>query len=166
MNVTAIAVTTLALVMSMYAGSCTRAVKPEDLDKLGTVSVQIKAQPFQLWVADEWPEQERGLMFVTVERMAPLADGTGRGMIFVFDHEQPLSFWMKNTIIPLDIAYVDSKGTVLNTYTMAALDERAGQYPSNGAARYAIEVNAGVWSRIGLHGGDRIELPSGVLKGK
>jgi len=47
---------------------------------------------------------------------------------------------------------------------MAPLDERTGQYPSGSPAKYAIEVNAGVWGRIGLHPGDALEIPSPVLK--
>ena len=71
---------------------------------------------------------------------------------------------MKNTIIPLDIAYVDSQGKIVKTYTMAALDDRIGQYTSDAPARYAIEVNAGVWDRLGVTAGDRIEIPSTLLK--
>jgi uncharacterized membrane protein (UPF0127 family) len=71
-------------------------------------------------------------------------------MIFAFDRAHTLNFWMKNTIIPLDIAYLDSKGVVVATHTMAPLDERSGQYSSGSPAQYAIEVNAGVWGRIGF----------------
>jgi uncharacterized membrane protein (UPF0127 family) len=85
-------------------------------------------------------------------------------MIFVFDHEQHLSFWMKDTIIPLDIAYLDSDGTVVATHTMAPLDERPGQYPSGAPAQYAIEANAQLFRRIGLGAGDRVEIPSSLLK--
>ncbi|MBI1827094.1 MAG: DUF192 domain-containing protein [Planctomycetes bacterium] len=166
MNMTALGVTVLTLMMGVYAASCASSNKPNELDKLGTITIAVKNQSFTLWVADDWQEQERGLMFVTKEQLAPLPDGSERGMIFVFDHERDLTFWMKNTIIPLDIAYLDSKGTVLNTMTMAALDERPNQYPSAGPARFAIEVNAGVWSRIGVHAGDKIELPATLLKHK
>ena len=153
-------VTIMTLLMTLYASSCAPAVAPGELDKLGAIRITIKDQPFSLWIADGYAEQQQGLMHVTAEQMAPLPDKTERGMIFIFDHESELSFWMKNTIIPLDIAYLDAQGGVLNTYTMAALDERIGQYTSNGPARYAIEVNAGVWSRIGLKRGDKIQLPA------
>jgi len=152
-----------SLAMAAYGASCTPR-RVEELDKLGTARVAIKGQAFELWVADDFSKQAQGLMFVTAERMAPLPDGTERGMIFIFDHEQTLNFWMKNTIIPLDIAYLDADGLVVATYTMAPLDERSGQYPSGSPAKYAIEVNAGVWGRIGLHPGDAIEIPSTVLK--
>ncbi len=137
---------------------------PNPLDELGTVDLTIKDRAFRLWIADDYQERLRGLMFVTAEQMAPLPDGTERGMIFVFDHEQQMSFWMKNTIIPLDIAYLDSDGVVLSMYTMIPLDTRVDQYPSREPARFAIEVNAQVFSDIGLNEGDRIEIPSSLLK--
>ena len=132
--------------------------------KLGTIDLTIKGEPFRLWVADDHFEQSQGLMYVTAERMAPLPDGTQRGMIFAFDYERELSFWMRNTIIPLDIAYLDSSGNVVKTYTMAPLDDRPGQYSSIQPARYAIEVNAGVFSRIGLKQGDTLDIPAALLK--
>ena len=66
------------------------------------------------------------MMFITEEQMAPLPDGTERGMLFVFDHSVRDSFWMKNTVIPLDVAYIATDGTVITTYTMAPLDGRHG----------------------------------------
>lgn len=138
--------------------SCTPS-EPNELDKLGLVSVTIKGQATSLWIADEHDERVAGLMFVTSEEMADLPDGTKRGMIFIFEFEQHLSFWMKNTIIPLDIAYLDSTGKVTAIHTMPALDDRSDQYPSGSPARIAIEVNENVWSEIGLEVGDTIALP-------
>ena len=163
MKATIIAVMLPCLIMGLYGASCAPK-RIEELEKLGTVRLSIKQQPFELWIADDITEQTQGLMFVTAERMSPLPDGTERGMIFAFDHEQALNFWMRNTIIPLDIAYLNSDGVVVATYTMAPLDERPGQYPSGSPAKYAIEVNAGVWDRIGLRPGDAIKIPSPVLK--
>jgi len=163
MKATIIAIMLPCLIMGLYGTSC-GPKRVEDLDKLGTVRLTIKQQSFELWIADEGAEQTQGLMFVTAERMSPLADGTERGMIFAFDRAHTLNFWMKNTIIPLDIAYLDSSGVVVATHTMAPLDERAGKYSSHSPALYAIEVNAGVWGRIGLRPGDTIEIPSQVQK--
>ncbi len=138
--------------------SCTPS-QPNELDKLGTVALTIKGRSVNLWIADEHDERVKGLMFVTSEEMADLPDGTKRGMIFVFEFEQHLSFWMKNTIIPLDIAYLDSAGKVLAIHTMPALDDRTGLYSSGSPARFAIEVNENVWAEIGLEVGDTIALP-------
>ncbi len=155
----------LSLAAALHLASCSP-TKPNELDKLGTMKLTIKGQAFELWIADNSTERARGLMEVTAEQMAPLPDGTKRGMLFVFEYEQYMSFWMKNTIIPLDIAYLDSDGKVVATYTMAPLDDRAGQYLSNSPARFAIEVNADVFAKLGVGVGDRIEIPTSVLKGK
>jgi uncharacterized membrane protein (UPF0127 family) len=152
-----------AAVFSAWASGCTPTT-PNELDKLGTLSLTIKGQAFQLWIADEYDEQTRGLMFVTAGQLSSLPDGTRRGMLFAFDREQRLNFWMKNTIIPLDIAYATTDGRVTAIHSMAPLDDRYGQYPSGEPARFAIEVNAGVWREIGLVSGDRIEIPGSVLK--
>lgn len=154
----------LSLAAALHVASCTP-TEPNELDKLGTVKVTIKSQAFELWIADNSTERARGLMEVTAAQMAPLPDGTKRGMLFVFQYEQHLSFWMKNTIIPLDIAYLDSDGKVVTTYTMAPLDDRTGQYLSRSPARFAIEVNANVLAELGVGVGDKIEIPTAVLKG-
>ncbi len=131
---------------------------PNELDQLGTMRLSIKGQEFELWIADEFSETSRGLMHVTAEQMAPLADGTKRGMIFIFSFEQPLAFWMKNTIIPLDIAYLKSDRTVVSVHTMAALDTTS--VPSAAPARFAIEVNADVFISLGVQPGDKFAIPA------
>lgn len=154
----------LGLAAALQLASCTP-TEPNELDKLGTVRLTIGEQPFELWIADDDRERTRGLMFVTAEQMAPLPDGTRRGMLFVFDYEHRMSFYMKNTIIPLDIAYLDSDGIIVATHTMVPLDDRPNQYPSGSPARYAIEVNANVLADLGVDVGDKIEIPTSALKG-
>ncbi len=119
----------------------------------------IKGQEFELWVANSFDEQNKGLMFINAKDMAPLPDGTERGMIFIFPFEQQLGFWMKNTIIPLDIAYARSDGTIVKIHTMTPLDTRRNQYPSGELARFALEVNAGVFAANGIGEGDVIAIP-------
>lgn len=150
------------VVLAVLKTGCTP-TEPNKLDELGTVSMKVNGQSFQLWIADDHNERTRGLMFVTAEEMAALPDGTRRGMLFVFDYEQPLTFWMRNTIIPLDIAYLDDDRKIVAMYTMAALDDRAGQYPSRSPARFAVEVEADVWRELGLEVGDTLEIPPEAL---
>ena len=152
------------LVGLLVADGCSPS-EPNALDKLHKVRMTIKGQAFELWVADQPKVRERGLMLVTRDQMAPLPDGTERGMLFVFDHEQMLSFWMKDTIIPLDIAYVTAADEITSIHTMAPLDERPYQYPSGSPAKYAIEVRANVFIDLGLKAGYRIEIPAAALKG-
>ena len=76
------------------------------------------------------------------------------GMLFVFDQPEPLCFWMKNTLIPLAIAFLQDDGTILNIEEMKpqTLDSHCSLRP----ARYALEMNAGWFAKRGLKPGDRI----------
>ena len=136
--------------------------EPNALDRMRTDIVLIDDHAFNVWIAESAEEVERGLMFVTKEEMAPLANGTERGMLFVFDFERTTGFWMRNTIIPLDIAFIGADGTIVTIHTMVPLDERS--YRPTEPYRYALEVNANVFSRFGIHTGDNIQLPESVLK--
>ena len=95
-------------------------------------------------------ERERGLMGRTA-----LAEDAG--MLFVFDQEQPLSFWMRDTLIPLSIAFIDSEGRIVDIQDMQPLDETP--HTSAGPARYALEVNQGFFKARGIQVGDRAVLP-------
>ena len=89
-------------------------------------------------VADDPDEREQGLMF-----RDHLPEETG--MLFVFEEERPLTFWMKNTHIPLDIFYFDAQGNLVSMVTMKPCkEEPCRQYPSKGSAKYALEVNEGL----------------------
>jgi uncharacterized membrane protein (UPF0127 family) len=133
-----------------------------DLNAMETTTVTINGHRFNVWLARTWKERELGLMQVSASEMAPLPDGTERGMLFVFEYEQPLEFWMKNTIIPLDIAYIRGDGQIVKTYTMSPLDTHL--YPSMMPAMMAIEVNGGVFGRLGIAAGDTVQVPELVLK--
>ena len=85
------------------------------------------------------------------------------GMLFVFDRDQVLSFWMKNTWIPLSIAFLTAQGDILNIHDMQPLNQQP-RYPSSGMARYALEVNQGWFARHRIKPGDRIQLPMKYFK--
>jgi len=68
-----------------------------------------------------------------------------RGMIFVYPHEEYLTFWMKNTYIPLSIAYIGASGKINEIYDMKPIDTSV-VYPAKLPARFALEVNQG-WFR-------------------
>ncbi len=138
--------------------------EPNELDKLRIVRMEIQKQAFELWVAEDDYSRPRGLMFITEKQMEPLKDGTERGMIFSFPHSQQTSFWMKNTIIPLDIIYVTSDGEIVSIYTMTPLDSRHGAYEPAKPYRYAIETRGGKLQALGLKAGDKITIPDAVLK--
>ena len=103
-------------------------------------------------VADDPYERARGLMYRT-------ALGKDRGMLFVYPDEQDLSFWMKNTLIPLSIAYIDSEGHIVDILDMKPLDDKPPQYRSSEPVQYALEVNQGFFEEKGVKVGDRVNLP-------
>ncbi|NOT00580.1 MAG: DUF192 domain-containing protein [Phycisphaerales bacterium] len=144
----------LMMMASMFSG-CSP-TEPNELDKLGVTTVKAKTLTVQAWIADESEERFKGLMFVTAGEMASLPDGHDRGMIFIFQGDQTGGFWMRNTIIDLDIAFIREDGTVVDTFTMKALDESS--YTPRSAYRYALEVNAGVLGKHGIRAGDQVDL--------
>lgn len=76
------------------------------------------------------------------------------GMLFVFDRPQPLAFWMKNTYIPLSIAFVDAAGVIINIEDMRPQDESTHWSQAN--ALYAIEVKQGWFAAKGVGPGGRV----------
>jgi uncharacterized membrane protein (UPF0127 family) len=91
--------------------------------------------------------------------MGRTALGEDKGMLFVFDGEQELSFWMKGTLIPLSVAYMDSEGRIVDIQDMKPLDDEPPHYASAEPAQYALEVNQGFFDERGVEVGDRAELP-------
>jgi uncharacterized protein len=77
------------------------------------------------------------------------------GMLFVFAQSEPLAFWMKNTFVPLSIAYVDTKGVILNIADMKPQDEST--HPSKGPAMFAIEMKQGWFKERGIVAGDKVD---------
>ncbi len=77
------------------------------------------------------------------------------GMLFVFEAPQPLSFWMRNTFIPLSIAFVDSGGKIVNIEDMKPQDESS--HWSRGFALYAIEMKQGWFAAKGIGPGDIVK---------
>lgn len=103
-------------------------------------------------IADTDAERARGLMGRT-----ELAED--RGMLFVFEDEQIRSFWMRDTLIPLSIAFMDSGGRIVDIQDMKPLDDEPPNYVSAEPAQYALEVNQGFFEERGVEVGDRVRLP-------
>jgi hypothetical protein len=98
-------------------------------------------------VARRPDERARGLMF----RESLPAD---HGMLFVFPREEVQQFWMRNTTVPLSIAYADTSGRIVRIADLEPLDERP--VTSLGPARYALEMNRGWFAAHGVAAGDAI----------
>ena len=112
----------------------------------GSVTVNVEVELAQ---TDE--QRSTGLMYRT-----SLEDG--KGMLFIFNEDQVLSFWMKNTLIPLSIAYIASDGRILEIYDMEP--QNLTPVHSSRSVRYALEVPQGWFSRAGLEPGDRLDIQS------
>jgi len=117
---------------------------------LPTIPVEIGGVEFRVEVARSESEKARGLMHRRVL-------GERRGMIFVYDADEHLSFWMKNTKVPLTLAFLARDGEILQVEELKPLSLRPAT--SLRAARYALELPAGSLQRLGVAPGDRVRLP-------
>jgi len=80
----------------------------------------------------------------------------GEGMLFIFERDQILSFWMKNTLIPLSIAYISAEGRILEIYDMEP--GNLDPVKSSRSARYALEVPKGWFNHAGFDIGDKLKI--------
>ena len=110
------------------------------------------AHRFEIEVARTDREREVGLMY---RRSMP----RNHGMLFMFPSEQPVSMWMKNTYIPLDMVFVSHKGRVTNI-ARDAVPMSEAIIPSGPPAFAVIELNAGAARAINLAVGDQVRHPS------
>jgi hypothetical protein len=121
---------------------------------LGEVPLTIRSSNgthrFKVDVAATPEQQERGLMFVK-----SLAGD--RGMIFPYNPPQAVSFWMKNTLIPLDIIFIRSDGTIVRITHAKALDETA--LPSGEPVSVVLEIRGGRAAELGIKEGDVASWP-------
>jgi uncharacterized membrane protein (UPF0127 family) len=120
--------------------------KPGPMDKLDLVTAS-GVHRFSVEIAADDAARAEGLMF-----RQSMADD--HGMLFDFKREQPTSFWMKNTYIPLDMVFMRADGTVVNIAENTVPFSEAS-VPSAAPVRFVLEVNAGVTRRLGLKPGDR-----------
>ncbi len=132
----------------------TLAASARDLDQLyKKEKFKIGSRTIQAYVADTDSRRSDGLMFIT-----RLPENTG--MLFVFEGEQTLSFWMKNTMIPLAIGFIDAKGELVDVQemepakSMVTLD--VPTYQSRKPARFALEMNKGWFAKNGIKKGAKL----------
>lgn len=114
---------------------------------LPAARLTVGAEKITVEVADEPQERSLGLMY----RDSLDAD---TGMLFVYPDEAERSFWMRNTRVPLSIAYIDAKGRIVHIADLAPLDERS--VPSLAPAKYALEMNKGWFAAHGVQVGSTV----------
>lgn len=155
----ALALLTLLLVFVGSGCSGTTAAPeaaPPEAAPPGTIPLTIGEHTLYVELAATMAERQQGLMFR--EEMPP-----NGGMLFVFPAEQPRSFWMKDTPLPLSIAFLDAERRIINIADMQPFDENIT--PSAGPAHYALEVHQGWFAEHGIEAGDvcEFELPADLL---
>lgn len=115
-----------------------------------TVALQVGDDRFVVEVARTPDRRERGLMYRTEL-------GAREGMLFVFDDDRVRGFWMRNTPLPLSIAFLSAGGEILQIESLTPFSEAVVR--SRQPARYALEVNAGAFAEAGAAVGDRVGFP-------
>lgn len=113
----------------------------------GSTRIVVGGHPVTVEVADEEPERQRGLM----HRESLPED---HGMLFVYPAERYLSFWMRNTLIPLDVAFIDATGRIVDIQQMEAQSDES--HTTRAPAMYALEM------RIGWFGDHEVEIGDAV----
>ncbi|MEI6613422.1 MAG: DUF192 domain-containing protein [Chrysiogenales bacterium] len=118
------------------------------------VTIYIQDKPFLAEIADTPEKQSKGLMF----RRSIKDD---YGMLFIFNDEDYRSFWMKNTLISLDIIFLNQGQQIVDMVTSVppCCGDPCPSYDSKFPARYVLEINGGLAKKLKLEIGDKIFLP-------
>ncbi len=135
---------TLFIFSSSYSITKKLPVKKLTITKADSTTIDVLAE-----IAKNPDDRAHGFM-----NRKKIPDGTG--MLFIFEQDQILSFWMKNTPTPLSIAYIDSKGKIRDIYDMKPYSLAPIQ--STSSVRYALEVPQGWFKKNAITVGDGIEL--------
>lgn len=123
--------------------------------KFATRKVKIGATSISVEVADDDVKRAHGLMFR--ERL-----DENTGMIFIFDQPRVQTFWMKNTLIPLSIAFIGQDLTIVDIQEMepaSAVELSPRLYTSSAPAKYALEMNKGWFAKHHVKTGEKIAFP-------
>jgi hypothetical protein len=106
---------------------------------------------FTVEVVDTPETRAQGLMY-----RQELADDAG--MLFDFREERPVSFWMRNTFIPLDMLFIEADGTIRNIHANARPHDTTS-IPSDGPVQFVLEIPGGRSEELGIAAGDMVEHP-------
>ncbi|TNF12450.1 MAG: DUF192 domain-containing protein [Rhodobacteraceae bacterium] len=135
------------LVLAFWAGPGLAACQPGKVELTG----EFGTVAFDVAVADDFAERARGLMFVE-----EMPDTTG--MLFIYGVSRPVSFWMKNTLIPLDMIFIDARGVVKKVHANAIPHDTTG-ISSDVPVRSVLEINGGLAAKIGIAPGAVVRHP-------
>lgn len=139
------------------------AVAANDLaQELPWVDVRLGETPLRVMIARTEQEKRTGLMFR--RNLAP-----DEGMLFVYDTPHQMTFWMKNTLLPLDLVFFGPDLTVTEFIEgmvpgVGRSDDELPRYTSTGPAQYALELASGSVRRLGITPGLSLEIPLPLLR--
>ena len=138
-----------AAILCLYFASCQKGNPKLKTKTLSIAAANGATVTLVAEIADTPQTREKGYMF-----RKNIPDGTG--MLFIFENDRVLNFWMKNTPTPLSIAYIDYKGVIKDIFDMKPFDLKDITAP--GYVRYALEVPQGWFERAGIKVGDKLNL--------
>jgi uncharacterized protein len=137
-----------AIVWSLLAGMAHADCRPDTIE----VRSQGGVARFNIDVADSDAERSEGLMFR--DRLP-----TSSGMLFVYDNPRHATFWMKNTLIPLDMLFADEKGVVTRIHENARPQDLT-QIDGGAGVQFVLEINGGLARRLGIGEGAVLRHPA------
>ncbi len=140
--------TPLTVLLVLLLAIASTGAAPAQGAELPAIALSINGQKITAEVAATAEHRATGLM----NRFSLRAD---HGMLFVFDRPEPQAFWMKNTYIPLSIAFIGADGRILNIDDMAPQTETS--HWSKGPAMFALEMRRGWFADRGIKDGDRVD---------
>lgn len=126
-----------------------------EVNSRSTIQISVGNALANVEIAANPETRERGLM-----HRGKLADN--EGMLFVFSHEHTLVFWMKNTLIPLDIGFFDAQGLLISVERMQP-DNGSKTYRSPSPALYALEMNQGWFDKNNVLKFAQLKLPYDIV---
>lgn len=132
--------------------------KPQSLPM---VKAKLAGKEFNIMLARTDLQKAKGFMYYSSIQKDV-------GMLFIYSHSQKMSFWMKNTRVPLDVVFISDSLEVTEwienmTPGYMKSDSSLRQYNSKGYAKYALELKAGTVKELGLKVGDKLDIPKWVL---
>ena len=140
------------LCIVMLLAACDSSPRPQSLPtETLTITTQTgETHRFEVQIADDLEEQQTGLM-----HRKKMDDDAG--MLFVFPDEAPRRFWMKDTLIPLDLLFTDESGIIFHIHKNAKPLDLTG-LPSYGNAKMVLEINGGLADELGITEGSRLTV--------
>jgi uncharacterized protein len=131
------------LIVTLFLSAAAQPAEARD----NRIKLQLNGHAIRAEVARTQDERSKGLMHRRYM-------GKNDGMLFVFEQPQPVSMWMKNTLIPLSVAFIDEQGRIINIAEM--LPETLDSHSSLALAKYALEMNAGWFDKHGILAGKSV----------